>query len=88
MKKHEICVNSRGGLKHKGWWDKEVQEDFVARRIANRLHRATAKSSSIEEYIRAWEDYLRLKREMRALVQVKTAEQKRQTIEIYYRDRV
>ncbi|KAH7965447.1 hypothetical protein HPB49_007795 [Dermacentor silvarum] len=74
MKKHEIRVNSRGGVKRKGWWDKEVQEAFVARRTANRLHRAAAKSSTTEECIRAWEEYLRLKREMRALVQVKIAE--------------
>lgn len=83
MKKHEICVNFRGGLKRKGWWDKEVQEAIVARRTANRLHRAAAKSSSVEECIRAWKEYIRLKREMRALVQVKIAEEKWHTIQIY-----
>ncbi|KAH6948874.1 hypothetical protein HPB50_026675 [Hyalomma asiaticum] len=29
MKQQEIPVNSRGGNKRKGWWDKEVQDALV-----------------------------------------------------------
>ncbi|KAH6936444.1 hypothetical protein HPB50_017394 [Hyalomma asiaticum] len=75
MKQHAIRVNSRGGKKRKGWWDKEVQDVLDARRMANRLHRVAVKSlSSGEECKRAWEKYLSLKREMQALVQSKIAE--------------
>ncbi|KAH7961547.1 hypothetical protein HPB52_010231 [Rhipicephalus sanguineus] len=30
MKKHEIRVNSRGGLRRKGWWDEEEEMDDAA----------------------------------------------------------
>ncbi|KAH7961780.1 hypothetical protein HPB52_012080 [Rhipicephalus sanguineus] len=67
MKKHEIRVNSRGGLRRKGWWDEEVQRALTARRTANRLHRAAVRTSPGEECMSTWEEYLRLKREMRLL---------------------
>ncbi|KAH7943126.1 hypothetical protein HPB52_005621 [Rhipicephalus sanguineus] len=66
MKKHEIRVNSRGGLRRKGWWDEEVQRALTARRTANRLHRAAVRTSPGEECMSTWEEYLRLKREMRS----------------------
>ncbi|KAL3176626.1 hypothetical protein MRX96_049277 [Rhipicephalus microplus] len=74
MKKHEIRVNSRGGLRRKGWWDEEVQRALIARRTANRLHRAAVRTSPGEECMSTWEEYLRLKREMRILVQSKIAQ--------------
>ncbi|KAL3188347.1 hypothetical protein MRX96_023015 [Rhipicephalus microplus] len=73
MKKHEIRVNSRGGLRRKGWWDEEVQRALIARRTANRLHRAAVRTSPGEECMSTWEEYLRFKREMRILVQSKIA---------------
>ncbi|KAL3222218.1 hypothetical protein MRX96_050057, partial [Rhipicephalus microplus] len=74
MKKHEIRVNSRGGLRRKGWWDEEVQRALIARRTANRLHRAAVRTSPGEECMSTWEEYLRLKREMRILVQSEIAQ--------------
>ncbi|XP_075744098.1 uncharacterized protein LOC142802898 [Rhipicephalus microplus] len=74
MKKQEIRVNSRGGLRRKGWWDEEVQGALSARRTANRLHRAAVRTSPGEECMSTWEEYLRLKREMQILVQSKRAQ--------------
>ncbi|KAL3172581.1 hypothetical protein MRX96_043110 [Rhipicephalus microplus] len=45
MKKHEVRVNSRGGLRRKGWWDEEVQRALIARRTANCLHRVAVRTS-------------------------------------------
>ncbi|KAH6946036.1 hypothetical protein HPB50_011279 [Hyalomma asiaticum] len=63
MQTHEVCVNSRGGVRRKPWWDKEVQVALTTRREANRLHRKASCGR-----------YLDCKRDMQAIVQRKIAE--------------
>ncbi|KAH7945155.1 hypothetical protein HPB49_007185 [Dermacentor silvarum] len=36
MHAHEICSNSRGGVRRNGWWDGEVKAALDARKAANR----------------------------------------------------
>ncbi|KAH6935574.1 hypothetical protein HPB50_006826 [Hyalomma asiaticum] len=74
MQTHEVCVNSRGGVRRKPWWDKEVQVALTTRREANRRHRKAVKTLPPHECAELWQRYLDCKRDMQAIVQRKIAE--------------
>ncbi|KAH7982225.1 hypothetical protein HPB52_003503 [Rhipicephalus sanguineus] len=87
MEAHEVCVNSRGGVRRKPWWDKEVQVALSARREANRLHRKAVRTLLPHECAELWQRYLDCKRAMQAIVQRKIAEHNGKQLKALTEDR-
>ncbi|KAL3187730.1 hypothetical protein MRX96_024757 [Rhipicephalus microplus] len=57
----------------KQWWDKEVAQAWQARREANRAHLRAVKTKDPEVCSDKRQDYVKVKHEMQALVQMKLA---------------
>lgn len=74
MRRYEKRVHSRGGTKRKAWWDQQVKTALEARRTANRAHRNAGRSLSTEECHKAWQEFLKRKKDMQQMVQRKITE--------------
>ncbi|KAH7947161.1 hypothetical protein HPB52_007928 [Rhipicephalus sanguineus] len=62
MHTHEICSNSRGGIRHKGWWDGDVRVALDAHHMANHQCRAAVTAAHPADKCHyLWDQYLAYK---------------------------
>ncbi|KAL3219060.1 hypothetical protein MRX96_030689 [Rhipicephalus microplus] len=86
MRKHEVHFNSRGGVRRKRWWDRELWKALDERKEANRRLRKAVKTLSASGALQAWQDYLNCKQAMQTVVQTKIAEHNSRQLQSFTAD--